>query len=103
MVKQRFLILFRRWSFTTTRVFGPIVLYQLFVSVREYLQFVPLSALHVLLGFLAILLSVALACGLWAWGEWAWAKLRRLRGFGSELKRCSRDYWKPQTAMTRKA
>ena len=103
MVKQRFLTLFRRWFFTVIKVIGPILLYQLFLSVRDHLRFVPLGTLDVLLGALAILLFVALVCGLWAWGEWAWAKLRRLRGFGSELRRCCRDYWSPQTVTTRKA
>ena len=28
MVKQRFLVLFRRWLFTVAKVFGPILLFE---------------------------------------------------------------------------
>ena len=83
MVKQRFLLLFRRWLFTVAKVFGPILLFELFVMVRQHFQYVPLSILDLLMGALVALLIAALLCWLWAWGEWWWSKLRRLRVFGA--------------------
>ena len=53
MVKQRFLVLFRRWLFTVAKVFGPILLFEVFVLVRQYLQYVPLSILDLLMGALS--------------------------------------------------
>ena len=103
MVKQRFLVLFRRWLFTMAKVFGPILLFEGFVLVREYLQYAPLRILDLLIGVLTALALTALLCGLWAWGEWWWSKLRRLRGFASELRQCSRNYWSPQQVKTNKA
>jgi hypothetical protein len=103
MVKQRFLVLFRRWLFTVAKVFGPILLFEGFVLVRQYLQYAPLGVVELLLGALAILLLAALLCGLWAWGEWCWSKLRRLRGFVGELRQCSRSYWSPEAVKTNKA
>jgi len=103
MVKQRFLVLFRRWLVTVAKVFGPILLFEVFVSVRQYLQYVPLSILDLLMGALMTLVLTALLCGLWAWGEWWWSKLRRLRGFVSELRQCSRSYWSPEAVKTNKA
>jgi hypothetical protein len=95
MVTQRFLVLFRRWLVTVAKVFGPILLFELFASVRHYLQYVPLGTLDLLMGMLMSLLLTAMLCALWAWGEWLWSKLRRLRGFVSELRQCSRTYWNP--------
>ena len=103
MVKQRFLVLFRRWLFTVAKVFGPILLFEGFVLVRQYLQFVPLSIPDLLMGVITALALTALLCGLWAWGEWWWSKLRRLRGFVSELRQCSRSYWSPEAVKTNKA
>lgn len=103
MVKQRFLVLFQRWLVTVAKVFGPILLFEGFVSVRQYLQYVPLGILDLLMGALMALLLTALLCGLWAWGEWWWSKLRRLRGFVSELRLCSRNYWSPEPLKTKKA
>ncbi len=103
MVRQRFLVLFRRWLFTAAKVFGPILGYELLVLVRQYFQYVPLSIVDLLMGALAALLIIALLCWLWAWGEWSWSKLRRLRGFWDELGRCSRSYWKPEAVRANKA
>ena len=86
MVKQRFRVLFRRWHFTIVRVFGPILLFELFALVRQHFQYAPLSILDLLMGALMTLLITALLCWLWAWGEWWWSKLRRLRGFVSEVR-----------------
>ena len=72
MVKQRFLVLFRRWLVTVAKVFGPILLFEVFISVRQYLQLAPLGVLDLLMGaFMSLLLTAAL-CALWAWGEWSW-------------------------------
>ena len=103
MVKQRFLVLFRRWLFTVAKVFGPILLFEGFVLVRQYLNYAPLGFLDLLMGTLVTLLTTALLCLLWAWGEWCWSKLRRVRGFMRELRQCSRSYWHPEAVKTNKA
>jgi hypothetical protein len=103
MVKQRFLVLLRRWLFTVAKVFGPILLFEVFVLARQYLQYTPLGMLDLLMGALMALLPTAVLCLLWAWGEWWWSKLRRLRGFVSELRHCSRNYLSPEAVKTNKA
>ena len=103
MVKQRFLVLFRRWLITAAKVFGPILLFEGFAQVRQHLGYTPFSVLQLLTGSLVTLLSTALLCLAWAWGEWWWSKLRRLRGFARELRQCSRSYWSPEAAKTNKA
>ena len=103
MVKQRFRVLFRRWFFTVGKVCGPILLFELFVLVRQHFQYVPLSISDLLMGALLAFLLTALLCWLWALGEWLWSKLRRLRGFLSELWQCSRSYWNPDAVRTNKA
>ena len=52
MVKQRFRVLFRRWFFTVAKVCGPILLFELFVLVRQHFQYVPLSISDLLMGAL---------------------------------------------------
>jgi hypothetical protein len=103
MVKQRFLVLFRRWLITVAKLFGPILLFEGFVRVRQHLGYMPLGGLDLLMGGLVTLLSTAMLCLLWAWGEWWWSKLRRLRGFARELWQCSRSYWNPEAVKTNKA
>lgn len=103
MVKQRFQVLFRRWLFTVMKVVGPVLLFELFVLVRQHFQYVPLSISDLLLGALLAFLLTALLCWLWALGEWLWSRLRRLRGFLSELRQCSRSYWSPEAVRTNKA
>jgi hypothetical protein len=103
MVKQRFLVLFRRWLVTVAKVFGPILLFEVFVLARQHLQYLPLGILDLLTGAILTLMLTALLCGLWAWGEWWWSKLRRLRGYVSELRQCSRSYWNPEAVRTKKA
>ena len=103
MVKQRFRVLLRRWFFTVAKVCGPILLFELFVLVRQHFQYVPLSFLDLLEGTLLAFLLTALMCWLWALGEWIWSRLRRFRGFLSELRQCSRSYWKPEAVRTNKA
>ena len=102
MVKQRFRVLFRRWFFTVAKVCGPILLYELFVLVRQHFQYAPLGMSVLLMGaFLAFRLT-ALLCWLWALGEWTWSRLGRLRGF-NELRQCSRSYWKPEAVRINKS
>ena len=103
MVKQRFLVLFQRWLVTVAKVLGPILLFEVFVWVRQYLQYAPLGVVDLLMGVLMILMLTAVLCGLWAWGEWWWSKLRRLRGFVNELRQCSRSYWSPEPVKTKRA
>ena len=102
-MKQRFLVLFRRWLVTVAKVFGPILLFEVLVLVRQYLQYVPLGILDLLKGAIFAFMLTALLCGLWVWGEWWWSKLRRLRGYVSELRQCSRSYWNPEAVRTKKA
>ena len=103
MVKQRFRVLFRRWFFTVAKVCGPILSYELFVLVRQHFQYAPLGMSDLLVGALLAFLLTALLCWLWVLGEWMWSRLRRLRGYLSELRRCSRSYWKPDAVRTNKA
>ena len=103
MVKQRCRVLFRRWFFTVGKVCGPILLFEVFVLVRQHFQYVPLSISDLLMGALLAFLLTALLCWLWALGEWTWSRLRRLRGFLSELRQCSRSYSNPDAVRTNKA
>ena len=96
MVRQRFRVLFRRWFFTVAKVCGPIVVYELFALVRQHSHYLPLGMSDLLMEALLAFLLTALLCWLWALGEWTWSRLRRLRGFVSELRQCSRSYWKPE-------
>ena len=103
MVKQRFLLLFQRWLVTVAKALGPILLFEVFVSVRQYLQYAPLGVVDLLMGVLMTLVLTAMLCGLWALGEWWWSKLPRLRGFVNELRQCSRNYWSPEAVKTKRA
>jgi hypothetical protein len=103
MVKQRFRVLFRRWSFTVARVCGPIVVYELFALARQHFQYAPVGMSDLLVGALLAFLLTAVLCWLSALGEWMWSGLRRFRGFLSELRQCSRSYWKPEAVRTNKA
>ena len=103
MVKQRFRVLFRRWFFTVGKACGPILLFELFVLVRQHFQYVPLSISDLLMGALLAFLLTALLCWLWALGEWLWSRLRRLRGFLSGLRQWSRSYWIPEAVRANKA
>jgi len=103
MVKQRFVTLFRPLTVTFAKVFGAVLGYHVFGMAREYFQYLPIRLVELLVGGGAVLLTIALLCWLWAWGEWSWSKLRRLRGFCGELRRSSRNYWKPEAVRTNKA
>jgi uncharacterized membrane protein YccC len=103
MVKQRFRVLFRRWFFTVAKFCGPILLFELFVMVRQHFQYVPPSISDLLMGALLAFLLTAVLCWLWALGEWLWSGLRRLRGLLSELRQCSRSYSNPEAVRTNKA
>jgi len=103
MVRQRFRVLFRRCFFTVMRFCGPILLFELLVLVWQHLGYVHLGMSDLLIGALVVSLLIALLCWLWAMGEWLWSRLRRLRGFLSELRQCSRSYWRPDAVNTNKA
>jgi hypothetical protein len=102
MVKQRFRVLFRRWFFTVGKFCGPILLFELFVLVRQHFQYVPLGYSDLLMGTLFAFLLTATLCWLWAMGEWMWSRLRRLRGFVSEPRQYSRSHWRPEAVRTNK-
>jgi len=50
MVRQRFLVLFRRWAFTVAKVLGPVFLFEIFVLVRQHLNYAPVTILDLLAG-----------------------------------------------------
>jgi len=102
MVKQRFLMLFRRWLFTFGKVLGPILLFEGIVSVRQYLQYVPLAMSDWLAGVLIALLATACMCWLWALGECWWSRLRRIRGIANQHRHSSRRHLVPEIAKSRK-
>src|SRR3974377_1403001 len=103
MVKQRFRVLFRRWFFTVGKFCGPILLFELFVLVRQHFQYVPPSISDLLMGALLAFLLTALLCWLGALGGWLWSRRGRGRGFLGELRQCSRSYWNPEAVMANKA
>lgn len=87
MVKQRFLTHFKPWLVAVIKAGGLIVGYQTLDQIRSQLQYAPLDVGDVLKALTIGLFALALLCGLWAWGEWCWFKLRRFRKFCDELKR----------------
>ena len=103
MVRQRFFVLFRRWAFTVVRVLGPVFGFEFFTVVRQHLDYAPVGILDVSAGALMCLVITAMLCFSWAWGEWLWSKLRKLRGFVREVRQCSRNYWSPEVVKTKKA
>jgi len=100
MVKQRFLTHFKPWLFAVIKVVGLIVGYQLFDKTRTYFQYAPLSSVDVVVAATVALLVIGLLCGLWAWGEWCWFKLHRLRRSCRELKQALNNRWRPRTVRT---
>src|ERR1700731_4079218 len=100
MVKQRFLTHFKPWLFAVTKVVGLIVGYQLFDETRTYLQYATLNSVDVVVAATVALLAIGLLCGLWAWGEWGWFKLRSLRRRYSELKQAFNKRRRPPAART---
>ena len=97
MVKQRFLTHFKPWLFAVIKVGGLIVGYQLFDRIRTYFQYLPFNTMDVVRVSTVALLVIAMVCGLWAWGEWCWFKLRRFRGFCGDLKRSFDNHGRPRT------
>ena len=102
MVRQRFRVLFRRWFFTVAKVCVPILLFELYVLVRQHFQYVPLSIFDLLMAASVAYLLTAVLCWLWALGEWLWYRLRRLPGFSSERQQCSGRYGKPEAVRISK-
>src|SRR4029077_16125246 len=100
MVKQRFLTHFKPWLFAVTKVVGLIVGYQLFDAIRTSFQYERLKRVAFAVAATAALLAIGLLCGLWAWGEWCWFKLRSLRRLCSELKQAINNRRRPRTVRT---
>ena len=89
--------------FTVAKVLVPVFLFELVVLVRQHLNYAPVGVIDLLAGGFTALLVTALLCLFWAWGEWLWSKLRKLRGFVGELRQCSRDYWSSEAVKAKKA
>jgi hypothetical protein len=100
MVKQRFLTHFKPWLFAVIKVGVLIVGYQLFDQIRAYFQYAPLTIMDVVTASTIALLVITMVCGLWAWGEWCWFRLRRLRALLIELKTACSNHWSSRTAGT---
>jgi hypothetical protein len=100
MVKQRFLTHFKPWLFAVTKIVGFIVGYQLLNATRTYFQYTPVNSVDVVVAATVALLVIGLLCGLWAWGEWCWFKLHRLRRSCRELKQALNNRWRPRTVRT---
>jgi len=100
MVKQRFLTHFKPWLFAVIRVVGLIVGYQLFDKTRTCFQYAPLNSVDVAAAAAVALLAIGLLCGVWAWGEWCWFKLRRIRRFCIELKQAFNNRRRQRTIRT---
>lgn len=100
MVKQRFLTHFKPWLYAVVKVGGVIAGYQLFDQLRTRFQYPPLNIVDVMVAATVTLFMVGLLCGIWAWGEWCWFKLRRLRTYCSEFKRALNDVRPPRTVRT---
>ncbi|MBZ5571254.1 MAG: hypothetical protein LAO09_05165 [Acidobacteriia bacterium] len=100
MVKQRFLTHFKPWLYAVIKVVGVIVGYQLSDQIRRYFQYPPLNIGDVVVAATGALFALGLTCGIWAWAEWCWFKLRRIRLLGSELKHAFNDVRRPRTAVT---
>ena len=86
MVKQRFLTHFRPWLIAVSKAGGLIVAFQLFDQVRTRLQRPPLDVSDVVTAATIALLTLALFCAFWAWGEWCCFKLRRFHWLWSDGK-----------------
>lgn len=87
MVRQRFLTHFKPGLFAVIKAGGLILSYQTLDQIRARLQYAPLDIGDVLKASIIALIGLALSCGVWAWGEWCWFKLRSLRNFCCEVKR----------------
>jgi hypothetical protein len=100
MVKQRFLTHFKPWLIAVSKAGALIVVYQLVDQIRARLQYAPLNVFDVMRAAAMALFTLALFCGLWAWGEWCWFKLRRLRRFSSEFRLAFTNHRNPRTLGT---
>jgi hypothetical protein len=86
MVKQRFLTHFKPWLFAVGKAGALIVGYQLFDQIRMRLQCPPLDISDVLVAAAVAISVLALFCGLWAWGEWFWFRLRSFVSLSREFR-----------------
>lgn len=92
MVKQRFLTHFKPWLFAVSKAGALIVAYQLLDQARRRFQFAAFDISDVLKAATIALVTLAVFCGLWAWTEWCWFKLRGLRLVCRGIKRTFADY-----------
>ena len=87
MVKQRFLTYFKPWLFAVSKAGVLIVAYQILDQVRRRFQYAPLDISDVLKASTIALFTLAFLCGVRAWGEWCWFKLRSLHRSSIEIGR----------------
>jgi hypothetical protein len=101
MVKQRFLTHFKPWLFAVSKAGALIVAYQVLDQMRRRFQYAPFDISDVLKASTIALFTLALLCGLRAWGEWCWVKLRFLRRLGIEIGRFTDRHTAPQLSSAR--
>jgi len=101
MVKQRFLTHFKPWLFAVSKAGALIVAYQLLDQMRGRFQYAPFDISDVLKASIVALFTLALLCGLRAWGEWCWVKLRCLRRLGIKIRRLTDRRTAPQLSPAR--
>lgn len=87
MVKQRFLTHFKPWFFLVSKAGALIVSYQLLDQARRHLQYASFAISDVLKAITIVLVVLAGFCGLRAWTEWCWFKLRAFRTVSGEIRR----------------
>ena len=101
MIWHEFLRRFKPKAITTLWVFGPILLYELFGRVLEYIQIPPIGIRETLMAAIAVLLVLALACWLRVVGEWTWFSSRGIRMFSRKLCQFIAEHLKKHAARTR--
>ena len=100
MVKQRFLTHFKPWLIAVSKAGALIAAYQLFDQIRTRLEHPPLDISDVVLAGISTLFTLALVCGLWAWGEWCWFRFRSFVGFSRKLTLAFRNHRNQQRLRT---
>lgn len=85
MVKRRFLTHFKPWLAAVVKAGALIMMYQVMDQTRRHFRYEPFDISDVLKASTIAILMLAIFCGLRAWIEWCWFKLRRLRSFRREI------------------
>jgi hypothetical protein len=101
MVKQRFLTYFKPWLFAVSKAGALIVAYQVLDQMHRRFHYAPFGISDVLKASTIALFTLALLCGLRAWGEWCWVKLRGLRRLGIEIGRFTDRRTAPRLSSAR--